>query len=126
MTYIVKKASNKFNAKGRNYNGQWYHSTGEMNYAQELDWRLKAGDIKSWERQVKIDLKVNGKHITNYFVDFKIIHLDDSVEYVEYKGYETVDWKMKWDLFNALLPEIDPGATLTVVKHNKNLFYKNR
>lgn len=121
--YRQVKSSNKFNAKGRNYNGQWYHSTGEMNYAQELDWRLKAGEIKSWDRQVKIPLVVNGVHIANYYVDFKVIDKHGAVQYIEYKGFETPEWRMKWNLFHALLPEIDPGAELIVVKHKS---YKPR
>lgn len=108
---------NKFNAKGRRYNGQWYDSTGEMQYAMELDLRLKAGDIQSWERQVKISLDVNGHHITNYYCDFRVITKDGTTQYVEYKGAETLAWQMKWNLFHALLPEIDPGAELIVIKH---------
>jgi hypothetical protein len=119
MSFRQIKSKNKYNAKGRNYNGQWYHSTGEMNYAMELDWRKKAGEIKDWERQVKIDIRVNGMHITNYFIDFKIIHNDGSVEFLEYKGMETPLWQLKWNLLLALRDELIPGAELTVVKHNR-------
>lgn len=122
MNYRQIKSSNKFKAKRQDYNGKWFHSRGEAAYAEELDWRIKAGEIKSWEGQVKIPLNVNGVHITNYYVDFKVITKHDSVEYHEYKGFETPEWRMKWALFTALLPEIDPGAELIVVKHQS--FYK--
>jgi hypothetical protein len=124
MKYIVKKSTNKFKAKKQDYDGKWYHSKGEAAYAQELDWRIKAGEIKSWERQVKIELKVNGVLICNYYVDFKVITKHNSVEYHEYKGFETSEWKMKWKLFTALLNEIDPGAELIIIKHNQPRYGK--
>lgn len=120
MQYRQIKSSNKFKAKKQEYDGKFYHSKGEAGYAAELDWRLKAGDIKSWERQVKIPLKVNGVLICNYYVDFKVTTKHGSTEYHEYKGYETMEWKMKWSLFMALLPEIDPGAELIVIKHKSH------
>lgn len=117
MKYYVKKSENKFKAKRQEYDGKWYHSKGEAGYAQELDWLKKAGEIKSWERQVKVPLKVNGVLICNYYVDFKVTTKHDTIQYHEYKGFETAEWKMKWQLFTALLNEIDPGAELIVIKH---------
>jgi len=107
---------NKYNATKKEYDGIYYHSKFEASYAQELDLRLKAKDIKSWERQIKLSLDVNGKHIANYFIDFKVIHNDDSIEFIEVKGFETEVWRLKWKLTEALIDEIEPGALLTVVK----------
>lgn len=112
------RAKNKFGAKSQTYNGSFYHSTGERDYAVELDLRVKAKDIKSWRRQVKIDLSVKGKHITNYFMDFEITHNDGSIELVEYKGAETMAWRQKYQLLLALKDELYPnGVTITLVKH---------
>jgi hypothetical protein len=122
--YRVKTTANKFKAKKQEYDGKWYHSKGEAAYAQELDWLKRGGEIKTWERQVKVPLKVNGVLICNYYVDFRVITKHDTVQYHEYKGYETSEWKMKWQLFTALLPEIDPGAELIVIKHRS--FYKRK
>lgn len=121
MTYNLvfakyNRKKKKYGNKTQIYNGLSYHSIKEANYAEDLDWRLKAKDIKSWTRQVKIDLKVNGQHICNYYVDFKVIHNDNSVEYVEVKGFATPEWQLKWRLFEALISEIDKGAVLTVYK----------
>jgi hypothetical protein len=55
--------SGKFNAKRSTNNGHTYHSGREAEYAKELDWRIKAGDLKSWKRQAPIELRVNGKLI---------------------------------------------------------------
>lgn len=113
-----EKSGNKYSAKSQYYNGQFYHSAGEAEYANGLDLRKKAGDIKSWRRQVKIDLTVKGKHITNYFMDFEITHNDGTIELVEYKGMETSSWKQKFQLLEALKDELYPnGVTITLVKH---------
>lgn len=114
---VSSRSGNKMSAKGQHYNGQFYHSTGEMNYAQQLDLRKRANDIRDWQRQVKIDLKVNGVHITNYFIDFIIEHNDGRKELVEYKGYETDLWQVKWNLLKAVKDELYPGAIITLVKH---------
>lgn len=122
MSYLQKywtPKGNKYNAKGRTYNGHYYDSTYERDYAINLDWRKKAGEIKEWFPHVKIDLRINDKHITNYFVDFKIINLDGSVEYHETKGFETDLWRLKWNIFHALKDEIDPGCEIVLIKQSR-------
>ena len=115
--YRQVKSTNKFKAISTNYDGKFYHSKAEASYAQELDWRVKAGEVMSWERQVKIDLRVNGIHITNYFIDFVVTMKDGTRVYTEYKGAVTPDWQIKWNLLHALINEIEPGAELLLVKH---------
>jgi len=88
----------------------------EANYATELDWRIKAGEVKEWIPQYKLSLDVNGEHICNYYMDFKVIMSDGSVELHEVKGFETDLWRMKWRLTKALLDEIEPGAKLVLIK----------
>ena len=116
IVYFNKVRRNKYNAVKQHYGDSHYHSKFEASYAQDLDWRLKAKEIKSWERQVKLSLNVNGKHICNYYIDFKIIHNDNSVELIEVKGFSTDVWRLKWKLCEALIDEIEPGAKLTIVK----------
>lgn len=98
---------NKYGAKKKEYNGIIYDSAFEAKYAAELDWRKRAGDIKDWQRQIKFDLKINDVLICKYIVDFVIIRKDDSREYVETKGFETRDWKIKRKLFQALFPDLN-------------------
>jgi hypothetical protein len=112
------RSGNKFNAKGQYYDGKFYHSTGERDYAMTLDLRKRAKDIKDWTRQVKIELRVKGRFIANYYIDFLIIHNDGSKEMVEYKGAETPEWRMKFELLLALKDELFPeGMTVSLVKH---------
>lgn len=107
---------NKYRAVKTEYGGKKYDSKLEARYAAELDLRKKAGDIKDWERQFKIELRANGKLICNYYCDFRLLHNDDSYELVETKGYETDIYRFKRRLLEALwLPE-HPDHTYTVVK----------
>ena len=121
MAYQVQfrsynRAKSKYNNRTKVYRGHSYDSIKEAQYAEDLDWRVKAEDIKNWERQVKIPLDVKGRHICNYYVDFKITHNDGSIEFVEVKGFQTEVWRLKWLLFEALIDEIEPGAVLTVYR----------
>lgn len=96
---------NKFNAKSTQYNGRYYDSKLEASYAIELDWRIKAGEIKEVVPQYKISLDINGEHIANYYMDFKVILTDGTIEMHEVKGAETPLWRMKWRIAKALHPE---------------------
>jgi len=117
MGYRQIHSLNKFNAKRTTFLGRTYHSKGEASYAMELEFRRVAGEIKEWIPQYKIDLNVNGIHITNYFVDFKVITKNDSIEFHEYKGVSTPDFLIKWNLLHALKDEIEPGCELILIKH---------
>jgi len=107
----------KYHNVSTNYGGHCYQSKLEAKFAQDLDWRLKSGEIKAWTRQIPIQLEVNGFKICKYIMDFEIVHKDGSLEWVETKGYETEVWKIKWKLLEALLPTINPDVRLTLVKN---------
>ena len=108
-----KKA--KYNNTKCEYRGSTYHSKLEAKYAQDLDLRVKAKEILSWDRQVKIELDVNGYHICNYYIDFIARYPDGTVEYSEVKGLATEVWKLKWKLFEALYSNREL-TRLTVVR----------
>jgi hypothetical protein len=96
---------NKYHAETSVYNGYNYDSRLEASYAMQLDWLIKAGEIESVERQYKIDITINGEHICNYFIDFKVNYTDKHCEYHEVKGFETDLWRIKWRLSKAVHPE---------------------
>ena len=102
------------------YNGFTYASKLEARYAQDLDWQMRFGDVKSWERQWKLELKVHGKRVCYYYIDFRVVMKDGSIEYVETKGYPTELWKLKWNILLASLgttdSPIEVGAEIKVVK----------
>ncbi len=117
----VHEKANKYHNIPKEYNGEIYHSTFERDYAAELDFRKKCGDIKEWERQVKLDLRVNGQHICNYYIDFIVTHNDGTREFVEVKGMEMPLWKVKWAILEATFDDFKLGLDdfLTVVKQQK-------
>jgi len=96
---------NKFNAEKASYRGRIYHSKLECSYAIKLDWMKKTKQIKDWIPQHKIDLSINGIHITNYFIDFKVVLNDGTFEYHEVKGKQTQLWILKWRLTKAIYPD---------------------
>lgn len=100
------KSKLKYGNKKCMYNGYNYDSIKEANYAENLDWRIKIGEVLKWERQVKISIDINSVHIANYFIDFKVWLSNGVVEYHEVKGFETDIWRMKWRLCKALYKDL--------------------
>jgi hypothetical protein len=113
---MFEKRRSKYGSTKQTFNGRSYDSILEANYASQLETRKMAGEILEIFPQYKLDLRVNGLHITNYFIDFKVVLSDNSVELIEVKGFETDVWRLKWRLTQALLEEIEPGAKLILVK----------
>jgi hypothetical protein len=99
------RTKSKYGNKTKTYNGKTYDSIREANHAEELDWRIKAGEIKEVVPQFKIPLKINDRHIANYYIDFKVVLTDGDIEYHEVKGFETDLWRLKWKMTEALYPE---------------------
>ena len=96
------KTNSKYGSTKVKYGGRTYDSKLEATYAQNFEWQKKAGEIKEIIPQYKLELRVCGVLICNYFVDFKIVYADDTVKYVEIKGFETALWKIKWKMAQAI------------------------
>lgn len=110
-TYVQRYSKNKYNAVKTEYDGYKYDSKFEASVAMELDWRLKAGDIKEWERQYKVEMWAYNAHgerciKKSHKVDFRIHELDGTFTLLEAKGVETADYRdrRKW-LTKLWLPE---------------------
>ena len=78
----------------------------EADYCNELFLLKKAKKIIGYESQHKIEIFVNGKHITNHIVDFKVNTAPGRYEFHEVKGYPTDTWKIKRKLVEAVCPLI--------------------
>lgn len=107
---------NKFSARRTGYNGCSYASKAEARHAATLDVLLRGGAIKGWTRQVPIPLSVNGRPVCRYVVDFRVEHLDGRIEWVEVKGHETPEFKLKRKLFEAAYLQDHPGETYSVIR----------
>ena len=98
----TQKRGSKYGNKTKVYNGLQYDSKAEARYAQELQLRQKAGEIKEITPQFRLSLDVNGFHICNYIADFMVVLRDGSMEIHEVKGFYTDIFRMKWKLTEAL------------------------
>ena len=85
------------------YNGRKYDSKFEASVAMDLDVRLKAGEIKDWEPQYKVEMWAcdstgQPKFKKTHKIDFRVHELDGSYTLLEAKGFETSDYKerRKW------------------------------
>ena len=110
----------KYKNVRKDYKDVMYDSKLEANYAHTLDLMMKASDdrqrVVKWDRQVKLDLRVNGEHIANYYIDFIVEYADGHIEYAEVKGMETDVWKLKWKLTQAIYGKENPDIVFRVVK----------
>lgn len=106
------------------YNGRRYDSKFEGSYAAFLDMLLKAGEIKEWKPQHRIELRVNGIKITTYIADFRVVTKDDTVQIHETKGMVLGEFKIKWALLDALKDEIEPGMELLLIQQKSFNPYK--
>ena len=102
-TYFKKPKGNKYNAKKILLDGRVFDSTSEGDLYAELKLQERAGLIAKVECQWKEELWAYGKHITNYFVDFKVTHNDGTIEFIEHKSKGTVTgtWLFKWAMLLA-------------------------
>jgi len=101
MYSIKHQSRNKYGAIKQTYKGFHYDSKREATKAWELDMLINAGEIKSWERQKKVELfGENGSHICDYKVDFLVYHNDGLMEFIEIKApiTATAAWRLKWKL----------------------------
>lgn len=94
-------------AKKTEYNGVVYSSKYEAQCAIDLDMRMAAGEIKSWESQTAILLIVNGYEVGTYNIDFTARLKDGRTEYIEAKGKagDTPLWRLKWKILKAMMAD---------------------
>ena len=82
--------------------GPNFRSTLEAKHAAEYSLLVKAGEIMSFGKQPKVLL---GAGIT-WLLDFIVHHNDGTVEYVDSKGKDTPDFKLKEKLFREKYPNV--------------------
>lgn len=115
------KQYSKFGNRKTDMGGNRYDSKFEASVAHDLDLRLKAGDIKDYDKQYRVDIYAytsDGKAVKlcSHKVDFRIHHHDGSFELMEAKGFETRDYRQRKKFLEQFwLPE-HPDHEYTVVK----------
>lgn len=90
----------KFHAQPTVSDGVRYDSKAEARYAQLLDLRKRAGEVLFWLRQVPFHLPGGTKLV----VDFVEFRADGTVHFVDVKGVETEQFKIKRREVEAIYP----------------------
>lgn len=96
-------AYSKYGARKQEVDGFVFDSIAEATWYQGLRLLERAGEIKNLELQPKFDVIVNGKHICNYFADFRYIDTQTGETIVEdVKGVRTDVYIIKKKLVEAI------------------------
>jgi hypothetical protein len=107
---------NKFNASKARYGDVVYHSKLEARVAQQLDALRNAKNpaerVVNVSRQVSVPLVVNGTTVATWKIDFRVDYANGTTKFIEAKGFETADYRIKRNLFEALYPD----ETLEIVR----------
>lgn len=114
VTEEKKYNSGRYKSKECYINGIKFDSLMEAKYYVYLLEQKNNGFIKDFSMQVKFPLmnkyrnKFTGKVIRgiDYYADFVVNKLDDSVEAIDVKGVETDVFKIKQKLFGSIYPDI--------------------
>jgi len=109
ILHLPKK--HKFNAVPVKEDGKYFDSTLEFNYFNHLKLLQKTGKVSFFLRQVPFELDLKNTKISKYFVDFQVFYTNGAIEFVDVKGKETVVFKMKKKMVEALYP-----ITITIIK----------
>lgn len=101
IMFLSSKDFNKLNLQGlgpnkyqnikATYNGVEYDSTKEADFAASLDAQKDdrgKNKVLKWQRQVKYSIDIDGQHICNYFLDFKVWRASGEINHYDIKGYK--------------------------------------
>jgi len=97
-----KPKKSKFGNKFEKAGGKIYDSKKEARYSEQLELRRLAGEIKEIIPQFCLRLDVNGFHVANYYVDFRIVLKNGKEQFHEVKGFSTPEWRIKYKLARAI------------------------
>lgn len=100
-----KQKVGKFKSIPHFIDGIRFDSQKEAAYYGTLKLRMKAGDIKSFRRQVRYKIEINGIKITTYVADFVVLNWDGTKEIIDVKSSFTktlAPYRMKKQLMLAL------------------------
>lgn len=90
----------KFNAKICESDGIKFSSKRERDYYHQLKHQQKSGDVVFFLRQIPISLPGNSK----YVCDFEVFYSDGTVAFIDVKGVETENFRLKKRQVEDLYP----------------------
>ena len=128
--HTVEKKYNKMDTNW--YNGKCYDSCKEAGHARLLDGEIEKEKIIDYEYQFKVDFfieiqdgkpvlvanpddRLNATFLVRYKVDFKVNNPDGTIDLVEVKGLQGMEWRMKWKMLECVYGN-DPNYSLKVIR----------
>ena len=106
----MKKGEKQFQSGWRTIGGQkcYFRSKWEANYARYLEFLKEYKKIKEWEHEPDTFWFESIKRgVRSYLPDFKVTQNDDSIYYVEVKGYMDSKSATKLKRMKKYYPEIE-------------------
>lgn len=97
---------NKYRAKPVYSGNVRFDSTIEYKRYLDLVLMQENGMVTNLERQVTLDLVVNGHQIGKVRPDFRYV-LEGKTIVEDVKGFVTPDWRVRWKLAQALYPQYE-------------------
>lgn len=93
---VLGKKRHKYNAERTEYNGQWYQSGKEAQYAELLDHQLTSGGILWWCRHPKFVLPGGVVYEADFiYAEDGEGHLILQIHIVDVKGFKTKEYRLK-------------------------------
>lgn len=123
--HTIGKTFNKYGAKRTEFNGKIYDSKFEANVAQDLETRKRAGDIKDYDTQFRLDVNIYNSNneivcTKRHKVDFRLHLNDGSYELLEAKGIINADYQWRRDIVVGIWLSEHKDYTYTVIKNISN------
>jgi len=100
LKFLIPKRMKYRNVKTE-YDGMVWDSKKELAYYKKLQLLKKAGEIVSFERQVRYDFEFNGVKMGFYKLDFLIKWKSGLVQFVDVKGMRTPVYQLKKKMMKA-------------------------
>jgi hypothetical protein len=102
------RRANKFKAIKTLVDNIWFDSKLEASWYEWFKFMEKIGQIKEFEIQKEVTLKVNNQLICMHYPDyFYFDNTSKKYTFADAKGVETDVFKLKYKLTKALFPEFD-------------------
>lgn len=95
----------------------------EREYRAALNDLWEAGDIAGFEEQqsLVIESPLTGDLICRYLCDFKVTHLDGTIEWIETKhGHQDVFWQLKKKLMQTIYVPMHPEEIFSIANRRSN------
>lgn len=97
---MKSKPRHKFGAVRTEVDGRKFDSKAEARFAAKLDKMQEAGEVLFYLRQTRFDLPGG----IFYKADFTVFFSDGRTEFVDVKGIETQEFKLKRKLLESTYP----------------------